>query len=169
MTAGAVMAFEADHGLAVDGLAGPKVSAALATALRNRQKHTRGYSWVYVSTSNPQTLWLWKDGRIVLRSLANTGIAAAPTPAGTWPVYLRYRSQTMEGTTPSGAYYRDPDVPWVSYFYRGDAVHGFPRARYGFPQSLGCVELPVAAAAKVWNNTAIGTLVTVGSGTLAGG
>jgi hypothetical protein len=31
----------------------------------------------------------------------------------------------------------------------------------GTPQSLGCVELPLASAAKVWPYTPIGTLVTV--------
>ena len=46
-------------------------------------------------------------------------------------------------------------------FYRGDAIHAFPRASFGTPQSLGCVELPLPAAAKVWPYTPIGTLVTV--------
>ncbi len=31
----------------------------------------------------------------------------------------------------------------------------------GTPQSLGCVELPLTAAAKVWPYTPIGTLVTI--------
>jgi hypothetical protein len=35
------------------------------------------------------------------------------------------------------------------------------RASFGTPQSLGCVELPLASAAKVWPYTPIGTLVTV--------
>jgi hypothetical protein len=50
----------------------------------------------------------------------------------------------------------------------GHQLQGFMSARYrtyrgsfGTPQSLGCVELPLAAAAKVWPYTPIGTLVTV--------
>ena len=40
-------------------------------------------------------------------------------------------------------------------------LHAFNRASFGTPQSLGCVELPLAAARKVWPYTPIGTLVTV--------
>jgi lipoprotein-anchoring transpeptidase ErfK/SrfK len=52
-------------------------------------------------------------------------------------------------------------VKWVSYFNGGDALHAFPRASFGTPQSLGCVELPEASAKKVWPYTPIGTLVTI--------
>ena len=38
-------------------------------------------------------------------------------------------------------------------------VRGFRRGAYGYPQSLGCVELPYAAAAIVFKHDAIGTLV----------
>ena len=49
----------------------------------------------------------------------------------------------------------------MSYFNGGDALHGYVRASYGFPQSDGCVEMPPANAAVVWPMTPIGTLVTV--------
>jgi hypothetical protein len=49
----------------------------------------------------------------------------------------------------------------VSYFNGGDALHGFIRASYGFPQSLGCVEMPFAEAGQVWPYTPIGTIVNV--------
>ncbi len=55
----------------------------------------------------------------------------------------------MTGTDPDGVHYVAPDVPWVNYFNGGDAVHGYPRASYGFPQSNGCVELPIETAAAV--------------------
>jgi hypothetical protein len=67
----------------------------------------------------------------------------------------------MSGTNPDGTHYDDRDVPDVAYFHDGQAIHGFVRASYGFPQSLGCVELPLAAAAVVFNYDQIGTLVTV--------
>ena len=53
---------------------------------------------------------------------------------------------------------RHPDV---SYFNGGDALHGFTRAQYGSPQSLGCVEMPYSVAAEVYPYTPIGTLVDV--------
>lgn len=61
-------------------------------------------------------------------------------------------------------HYDDHDIKWVSYFHRGDALHYFPRAHYGFPQSAGCVEMPEVAAKDVWNRTFIGTPVTVVEG-----
>jgi hypothetical protein len=42
-------------------------------------------------------------------------------------------------------------------------VHGFVRASYGFPQSLGCVELPVPTAEVAFNHPAIGDPVTMAS------
>ena len=67
----------------------------------------------------------------------------------------------MTGTNPTGSHYVDPGIPWVSYFNGGDALHGYVRGSYGFPQSDGCVEMPPANAAVVWPLTPIGTLVTV--------
>ncbi len=78
-------------------------------------------------------------------SLANTGISVAPTATGTFPVYEKLTFQIMQGTNPDGSHYADP-VSWVSYFNGGDAVHYFDRGSYGWPQSLGCVELPYTAA-----------------------
>ncbi len=161
MTKGAVMAFEADHGQATDGVAGPQVWSALLAAAAARQATARPYDYVMVSEYTPEMLYVWSAGRIVASSLANTGVSGAATPHGTWPVYARYRSTTMIGTDPNGVHYNDPGVPWVAYFYGGDAVHGFVRPGYGYPQSNGCVELPLAVAPTVWSLDPIGTLVTV--------
>jgi hypothetical protein len=88
-------------------------------------------------------------------------VAGAPTPLGTYPVYERFTSTTMQGTNPDGSHYKDPGVPWVNYFSGGSAVHGFPRASYGFPQSVGCLELPIGTAKTVYGMINYGTLVTV--------
>jgi hypothetical protein len=161
VTAGAVMAFEDEHGLATDGVAGPAVWRALFTADLGGRRHLGGYSYVLVHETVPQSLNLWHDGKFILTSPGNTGIASAPTAQGTWPVFEHISSGTMSGTNPDGTHYNDPGVRWISYFHGGDALHAFPRASYGTPQSLGCVELPYDAAAKVWPYTPIGTLVTI--------
>ena len=80
----------------------------------------------------------------------------ATTANGTFPVYARYTVTTMTGTNPDGSHYVDPGIPWVSYFNGGDALHGFVRGSYGFPQSDGCVEMPVANAAMVFPLTRSG-------------
>jgi peptidoglycan hydrolase-like protein with peptidoglycan-binding domain len=160
MVHGAVMLFEYDHGLTMDGIAGRDVWRALLKAVAAGQDNTHGYTYALASEGNPETLTVWHDGKQILRTLANTGIQAAPTTLGTAPVYLRYYYQIMKGKNPNGTPYADP-VWYVSYFYEGEAVHYFPRASYGFPQSLGCVELPWASAAKAWPYLTYGSLVTV--------
>ena len=124
-------------------------------------RHSAPYSYVYVHQRLPQHLTLWSAGRTVLVSPGNTGIAARPTKNGTFPVFEHMSVGTMTGVNPDGSHYHDPGIRWISYFNGGDAIHAFPRATFGTPQSLGCVELPLAAAAKVWPYTPIGTLVTI--------
>jgi peptidoglycan hydrolase-like protein with peptidoglycan-binding domain len=162
ITQGAIMQFENDHNLTTDGLAGPEVWGDLLGALRAHQVDKHPYNYVYVQkTPEPENVTVYSDGNSVFNTLANTGVAAAPTPDGTWPVYVRYTVTTMKGTNPNGTHYSDPGIPWVSYFHGGDALHGFIRSSYGFPQSVGCVEMPFASAAVVFPLTPIGTLVTV--------
>ena len=161
ITRGAVMMFENTHGLTADGLAGPAVWKALLADTVARKHRNAGYSYVYVHRSLPQSLTLWHNGRTILKSPGNTGVPAAPTQLGTFPVFEHLASGTMSGTNPDGTKYNDPGIKWISYFNGGDALHAFPRASFGTPQSLGCVELPLASAAKVWPYTPIGTLVTI--------
>jgi hypothetical protein len=157
---GAVMAFESQHGLAMDGVAGTAVWQALLAARFHRQFNTAGYNYALATESSPETLTVYHNGRVVLRSAANTGISGRGTAPGTFPVYERLRSQIMRGTNPDGSHYADP-VQWIAYFNGGDAVHYIPRASYGSPQSLGCIELPYAAAERAWGYLTYGTLITV--------
>lgn len=160
LTRGAVIAFEHKNGLAVDGIAGPHVWGAILSS--NATPDQNPYSYVLVTKDPaPETLRVWQAGHWVLTSKANTGIPADPTADGTYAVYLRYLSQTMQGTNPNGTHYSDKGVPYVNYFNGSDAVHGFVRASYGFPQSLGCVELPPHVAGQVWKLIHYGTLVTI--------
>jgi hypothetical protein len=157
---GAIRAFESQNGLAMDGVAGPQVWAALFKDIAAGKKNPSGYTYTLVSEASPETLTIWHDGHQVLHSPANTGIPAAPTADGTFPVYERLRSQIMKGTNPDGSHYADP-VQYVAYFNGGDAVHYIARASFGYPQSLGCVELPLSQAAAAWPYLTYGSLVTV--------
>ena len=163
VTRGAVMRFEDEHGLATDGIAGPQVWRALIHDDLAGRRYAAGYSYVFVHETIPQSLSLWHAGRVIVTSPGNTGIASAPTAPGTWPVFEHIPVGTMSGTNPDGSHYHDPGIRWISYFHGGDALHEFPRATFGTPQSLGCVELPEAAAAQIWPYTPIGTLVTIES------
>jgi L,D-transpeptidase catalytic domain len=169
MVKGALMAFmattessyngyTADHET-VDQLADASWKALLRAAAAN-QVDPKPYSYVHVSEALPETLTVWENGRTVLTSPTNTGIPEEPTALGTYPIYVRYTFNYMSGFNPDGSYYDDP-VYWINYFNGGDAVHGFVRASYGFPQSLGCVELPIPTAHVAFRHLAIGDLVTV--------
>lgn len=161
MTRGAVMAFENDHDMTADGIAGPQVWKALIDAAITGKGSSFGYSFVSVSVAD-QRLDLWHNGKTIIASTpVNTGIASAPTATGTYPVYEHLPVTTMSGTNPDGSHYHDTGIPWVSYFNGGDALHGFLRAQYGEPQSLGCVEMPYSVAGQVYPYTPIGTLVHV--------
>ncbi len=160
VTKGAVMAFEDQHNLTTDGIVGPQVWKALLTAVTTGQTDPKPYDYVYVTKQLPETMNLYSNGQVIITTPINTGIPQSPTPNGTFAVYLRYPFQIMRGTNPNGTHYADP-VHWISYFYQSDALHGFYRASYGWPQSLGCVEQPIPTAQKVYPYTPIGTLVTI--------
>ena len=169
MVKGALMDFNAVRN-AYDGyneefasvaqLATPSLWQALLQASLAKQMDPNPYSYVYVTEQLPETLTLWKNGSVVLTAAANTGLPGYATQLGTYPIYIRFTQNWMNGTNPNGTKYHDM-VYWINYFYGGDAVHAFPRATYGSPQSLGCVELPKATAQVAFNDLAIGDLVTV--------
>jgi hypothetical protein len=161
VTRGGLMMFENDQGLTTDGLLGPAVWKALMHAAATGKGHS-SFGFSYVGVSVPaQTLALWHNGQTILTTPINTGIPSRPTAPGVYNVYEHLATTTMSGTNPDGSVYHDPGVPWVSYFNGGDALHGFPRATYGVPQSLGCVEEPIGTAGKVWPYTPIGTVVNI--------
>ncbi|MBO0833820.1 MAG: L,D-transpeptidase, partial [Actinobacteria bacterium] len=162
---GAVMAFEFDHGLAMDGVVGQQVWQTLLKAVTTGQKNPNGYTYAIASEGNPEKLTIWHNGKVVQQSLANTGIQAAPTTIGTAAVYLRLRNQIMRGRNPDGTKYADP-VQFVAYFRSGEAVHYIARSSYGTPQSLGCIELGLSDAQQAWSYLTYGSLVTVTAGAL---
>jgi peptidoglycan hydrolase-like protein with peptidoglycan-binding domain len=162
ITKAAVEMFENQNGLTVDGLAGPQVWATLLRDVAADKVDTGPYTYVLVSKVLPENLTLYDNGVAQYTNIpVNTGAPGADTVDGSYPVFEHVTSSEMKGTNPNGTTYDDPNVPWASYFNGGDALHGFVRAQYGFPQSNGCVEMTVANAGMLWPLTPIGTLVTV--------
>jgi hypothetical protein len=134
LTQGAVMMFESLHGLATDGIAGPEVWSDLLQATASQQMDPNPWDWIYVQKEpEPETLFAWSNGKIVFQTEANTGATGFTTPDGSWPVYLHWASAEMKGTNPGGLPYDDKSVLWVSYFFKGDALHAFLRGGYGTP------------------------------------
>jgi hypothetical protein len=162
VTKGAIMMFESDHGMTTDGILSPAVWKALIDTAAAGKKSGFGYTFVMVhEADSDEATTLWHNGKTIITTPANTGVAGADTALGTYPVFEHLESTTMSGTNADGSTYVDPGILWVSYFNGGDALHYYDRASYGFPQSNGCVEMPLAAAAKIWPYTPVGALVDV--------
>jgi lipoprotein-anchoring transpeptidase ErfK/SrfK len=155
------MSFQNVEGLTTTGSMDSATWHALTLAVLQNRRDPSSYNYVYVSKALPEHVKLYVNGRVSFTSPVNTGVSDAPTVDGTFPVYLRYTTTTMSGLLPDGKPYHDTGIPWVSYFNGGDALHGFIRSSYGYPQSLGCVEMPFAEAGVLWPHTPIGTLVSV--------
>ena len=73
---------------------------ALINAAVTGHNSTFGYTFVMVNReASPQSLTLWHSGKTVLTAPVNTGIAQAPTVAGTFPVFEHLRETTMDPKT----------------------------------------------------------------------
>jgi lipoprotein-anchoring transpeptidase ErfK/SrfK len=158
---GALMSFQLAHNLTTTGSMNSSTWHALVSAAQRNQVDRSPYNYVYVRQTLPELLKLYVNGKVTYETYVNTGVSDAPTQTGTYPVYERFLTTTMSGVEPDGKAYSDPGIPWVSYFHGGDALHGFIRSSYGYPQSLGCVEMPFTHAAILFPHTPIGTLVTI--------
>ncbi|HTB50421.1 MAG TPA: L,D-transpeptidase family protein [Solirubrobacteraceae bacterium] len=160
-TKGALMVFQSEHQIEPTGTPEATTWKALLKAVEKDERNPSPYTFVTVTESLPETLEVHRGGHVAFSTPANTGVPGAETAQGIFPIYSRFVSTTMTGTDVDGTKYTVPDVPWVNYFNGGDAVHGYPRASYGFPQSNGCVELPIEAAAQVYPMLEIGDIVEV--------
>jgi peptidoglycan hydrolase-like protein with peptidoglycan-binding domain len=160
-TRGALEIYQADNGLEATGAPDRSTWLSVLYDLTVAKRDPHPYTWVSVSEALPETLELHQGHRVVFTTPANTGVPGAETEQGIFPIYERFVSTTMAGEDVDGTKYDVPDVPWVNYFNGGDAVHGYPRESYGFPQSNGCVELPIEAAQHIYPMLAVGDIVWV--------
>jgi lipoprotein-anchoring transpeptidase ErfK/SrfK len=145
------------------GLSGPRSTTGqyLLDSSISRPFITQSDEQIVVTEKYPQTLTLYRNGHVVLKSLCNTGVMGATTPPGNYYVHVKLPKDTMKGVNPDGTKYDDKDVPWVMQLFGNTAIHGYPRTHYGFPQSNGCVELPISVAKKLYGLINIGTPVTI--------
>ncbi len=64
---GAVMAFEADHHLMLDGVIGSQVWRAMFKALAKGRMNTHGYTYAVASQKVPETLTVWHNGQVIFQ------------------------------------------------------------------------------------------------------
>ena len=108
-------------------------------------------TYIYVSKQLPERLYLIDGGKVIFESPVNTGIHVAQTPEGAFRIFASYLKRDMKGTDPvTLRRYNDRNVPYAMYYDGGRAIHGFHRSGYGYPQSFGCIELPVSKARQLY-------------------
>ena len=122
-----------------------------------------GEKWIDINLSN-YTVTAYEGATIVQGPIPMVpGEPDTPTVTGTYHVYLKYASQTMEGLNKDGTKYKTPDVPYVTYFTGSYALHGAPwRTSFGWGGpggSHGCVNMPVDGAKWIYDWSEIGTTV----------
>jgi lipoprotein-anchoring transpeptidase ErfK/SrfK len=124
---------------------------------------TTDFKRMEVSLSR-QTMTLFENNAAVRTISVATGVAAAPTPTGTYYVQMKAPQLRFRGVNPDGSRYDIPDVHWVMSFLGDYTIHGaYWRPRFGVPGSDGCVSMPDADAKQVYDWADVGTPVVIHS------
>jgi lipoprotein-anchoring transpeptidase ErfK/SrfK len=110
-----------------------------------------------------QWLYAFEGGRQIFDAPVSTGRDGMNTPTGNYAIYAKLKIQTMSGET-DGVPWVVPNVPNVMYINGGVALHGtYWHHRFGTGARLshGCVNLPLDAAAWLFDWAPLGTPVRV--------
>ncbi|MDQ4044975.1 MAG: L,D-transpeptidase, partial [Chloroflexota bacterium] len=125
-----------------------------------------------------QKLTAYQGNRVILETLVSTGLKPNETEIGAFHVRMKFPEQDMAGFTDStgevvsvgtsegegqGESYSVEDVPHVLYInYEAEALHGaYWHNNFGQRMSHGCINLPLDAAAFIYQWAPLGTAVTV--------
>ena len=109
-----------------------------------------------------QRLTMIQDGQVLRTIAVATGVAAAPTPPGTFFVQYKAPQMRFQGFNPDGSHYDIPDVHWVMPFWGDYTLHGaYWRPRFGVPGSDGCISMTDADAKMLYDWADVGTPVII--------
>lgn len=116
-----------------------------------------------------QKVYTYENGIKLKEYLISSG-KWGRTPIGTFKIWIKLRSQKMEGGSKlTGDYYYLPNVPYILFFYNDDhpktagfSLHGtYWHHNFGVPMSHGCINMITADAAEVFNWADVGTEVRI--------
>jgi len=117
--------------------------------------------WIDVNLAE-QTLAVYDKSQLVYATVVATGAKPLYTRPGLFPIYKKLETEVMSGERGTPEFYYLEAVPWTMYFDKARALHGaYWRARLGFPQSHGCVNLSPGDAHWLFNWANAGDLVWV--------
>jgi lipoprotein-anchoring transpeptidase ErfK/SrfK len=148
-------------------LAAPTVPVAFTTQYNNAT--SLPYPKYVEVNLTTQHLWAYQDHQLVYDSPITSGATGAgfPTVTGTFSVLSKQTDRHLVGYQYGPAYNYDVFVQYWMQFYEGFGLHDASwRSSFGGPDyyydgSHGCVNLPLATAAWLYNWVDIGTPVWV--------
>ena len=119
-----------------------------------------------------QHLWVWQDHQVIYESPITSGATGAgfPTAQGLFSIFYKTTNTHLVGYQYGPRYNYDVFVHYWMPFYQGFGLHdaswrngNFGGSDYYYGGSHGCVNLPDATAAFLYNWASIGTPVWVHS------
>jgi hypothetical protein len=107
--------------------------------------------WIDINLAE-QTLAVYDNGQMVYATVIATGEKPLYTRPGLFPIYKKLETETMQGGVGTAEFYYLEKVPWTMYFDKARALHGaYWRAKFGYTQSHGCVNLSPGDAHWLFN------------------
>ncbi|HEX4774704.1 MAG TPA: L,D-transpeptidase [Candidatus Saccharimonadales bacterium] len=154
----------------------PPIKPAPATAAITTNQCAGNSLAQFIKVSISQRhLWACQGTKAVYDSPVVTGMeayAADKTPTGTYQIADKQTNTTLTGSDSTGAW-SDPVHYWMPFLSNQYGVYGFhdatwrPDSAFGHidpnsnQASHGCVELPLATSAWLYNWAQVGTTVTI--------
>jgi hypothetical protein len=112
-----------------------------------------GSRWIEINLFE-QTLAVYDNFQMVFATIIASGADPNWTQPGLFQIKQKLASTPMTGASKadrSDAYYLE-DVPWTMYYDGPRALHGaYWRAKMGFPQSHGCINMTIGDAHWLFN------------------
>ena len=119
--------------------------------------------WIEVNLFE-QTMTVYDQGKMIFATMIASGIKPYYTRPGLFQIFNKKESTLMSGAFESDRsdFYYLEDVPWTIYYDEARALHGaYWRAKMGYPQSHGCVNLTPGDSHWLFNWANVGDLVYV--------
>lgn len=140
-------------------------------ASREFASDNNGFGNTYVEVDiSRQHVWYYKNGELLVDTKCVTGkmVKSRYTPAGIFRLVSKTSPKTLRGPKKAdGTYEWESDVTYWMPFNGGIGLHdatwrsSFGGTIYKNSGSHGCVNLPLDAAKKIYNNIDVGTPVIV--------
>ena len=126
-----------------------------------------GDSYIEVSV-DLQTMWVYKDGEIIIETPIVTGQVGTDTVPGAYSIWNKEEDSTLTGYNPrTEKDYEQPVDFWIPFDDTGQGIHdanwqsSFGGNTYQVSGSLGCINTPPGVMTDVFNAAFVGMPVII--------